>query len=170
MKKILYAVLLSVLFLNVKIFSQTGDIKIGTDLYRQGNYNGAFFDYSDPEAVNIKVAVWGFVRFPGRYMVPSYTKVKDLLSYAGGPTDDAKLQELKLYRVLEDSTQQLINLNYNELLWEKVLTSNKDNDPPLIAGDVLIVPGRPKLYFRDYFSLTLSVISTLISLAILIFK
>ncbi len=147
-----------------------GDIKIGSDPYRTGNYNGAFFDYSDPEAVNIKVAIWGFVRFPGRYLVPSYTKVKDLLSYAGGPTDNSKLEELKLYRVLEDSTQQLINLNYNELLWERALTTTKDTDPPLVAGDVLIVPGRPKLYFRDYFSLSLSVISTLISLAILIFK
>ena len=41
--------------------------------------------------------------------------------------------------------------------------------PKLMAGDILIVPGAPRLYFRDYFSIGLSIFSALTSLVILIF-
>ncbi|MGE5364083.1 MAG: SLBB domain-containing protein [Bacteroidota bacterium] len=156
-------------FLSPSLFrAQTGDVKIGADPSNYRNAQGAFYDYSDPEAVNIKVSVWGFVKFPGRYLVPSYINVRDLLSYAGGPTDEAHMDDLRLYRILPDSTQTMLKFNYNDLLWEKDLKSKKLDIPNLTVGDILLVPGEPRLYFRDYFTMTLSVISTLISLAILI--
>lgn len=159
---------LSFFILNQLLFSQTGNIKIGADPTNYRNSQGAFYDYSDPEAVNIKVSVWGFVRFPGRYLVPSYSNLKDLLSYAGGPTDDAHLNDLRLYRVAHDSTQQLIRYDYNDLLWGEGQMLQKEKKANLTVGDILLVPGEPRLYFRDYFSMTLSVVSVLISLAILI--
>lgn len=149
-------------------FAQSGDIKIGADLSQFRNSQGGFFDYSDAEAVNIKVSVWGFVKYPGRYLVPNYITVRDLISYAGGPTDDAHLDDLRIYRVLEDSTQTLLKFSYNDLLWGENLKSSKTKVPNLTVGDVLVVPGEPRLYFRDYFTMTLSVVSTLISLSILI--
>ena len=165
MKKLL---LLITLFITTTLgYAQTKDVELGSgNLFRQTQ--GANFDYSDPEAINIKVAVWGFVRYPGRYTVPVYTSVSDLLSYAGGPTDDAKLEDLRIYRVDENKNRSLINFNYNDLLWEKELTATKENVPALQASDVLLVPGSQRLYFRDYFTLTLSVISTLVSVSILI--
>jgi polysaccharide biosynthesis/export protein len=149
-------------------YSQQGDTKIGADLNRLGNYSGNYYDYSDPEALNIKVSVWGYVKSPGRYLVPSYISVKDLLSYAGGPTSDAFLDDLRLYRVLEDSMRVLFKFNYNDLLYSKNLNILKENIPDLRVGDLLLVPGEPKLYYRDYFSMTLSIVSTLISLSILV--
>lgn len=148
--------------------AQTGDIKIGADLNQLRNTQGAYYDYSDPEAVNIKVSVWGFVRFPGRYLVPNYINVRDLLSYAGGPTENAHLDDLRVFRILPDSTQTMIKFDYNDLLWGENLKSRKVTAPNVMVGDILLVPGEPRLFFRDYFTMTLSVISTLISLTILI--
>lgn len=167
MKHFLYLLFLG-LVLSTALYAQEGNIKIGADLNPYRNNQGAFFDYSDPEAVNIKVSVWGFVRYPGRYLVPSYVNVRDLLSYAGGPTDEAHLDDLRLFRVNPDSSQTLIKFNYNDLLWGEKLTKNKEQIPNLTVGDVLLVPGAPRFYFRDYFSMTLSVVSTLTSLTILI--
>ena len=39
--------------------------------------------------------------------------------------------------------------------------------PSLQAGDILLVPGKPKYFFRDWFMMTLALISALTSIAIL---
>jgi len=160
--------LLFLLFVCSNIFAQTGDIKIGADMNQFRNNQSGFYDLSDPDAMNIKVSVWGYVKFPGRYLVPSYINVRDLLSYAGGPTDDAFLNDLRIYRVLEDSTQIMYKFDFNDLLYSPELKTRKENIPELRVGDLLIIPGEPKLYYRDYFTMTLSVVSTLVSLSILV--
>jgi polysaccharide export outer membrane protein len=129
---------------------------------------GGFFNYADPNSVNIKVAVWGWVRYPGKYTVPSYTSVTDLLSFSGGPTDAAELEDLRIYRINQDSTQTLIKFNYNDLLYESKLDSKYRKVPKLEAGDILVVPGSPRMYFRDNFSIWMSLLSALISLTILV--
>lgn len=163
-----YLFFISLLVLGVQNFAQSNDTKIGVD-YGSLKYNpqGAVYDYSDPQSVNIKVAVWGNVKFPGRYIVPDYTNAKDLLSYAGGPTDAALLEDLRIYRIKEDSSQEFISLNYNDLLWSKE-PKKVPAAPQIKAGDVLLAPGEPRWYSRDYLAISLSIVSTLISLAILI--
>lgn len=166
MKKYILIVMM-MMFVPHSIFSQTGDIKIGRDPSIITRSQGGFYDYSDPEAVNIKVSVWGFVRYPGRYLIPSYSNVRDLISYAGGPTDDAHLDDLRLYRN-NDSVQALLKFDYNDLLWDPDLKIDRKTPPDIAVGDILLVPGTPRMYFRDYFSMALSIVSTLISLTILV--
>ena len=153
---------------SLAVFSQVKDYEIGVSELDRNYRQGGLYDYSDPSSVNMKVAVWGFMRFPGRYIVPVNTTVADLLSFAGGPSDDANLEDVRLYRVLPDSTQMMMSINYNALLWEPSLKERKKYIPELKGGDILLVPGAPRLYFKDWFSITLSVVSTLISLSILI--
>lgn len=164
MRKILFVLL--VVF-SVFSYGQDGDIQIGSSLNQFRQSQGAFYDYSDPETINIKVAVWGFVRFPGKYIIPMNSTVNDLLSFAGGPTDDAHLDQLKLIRTGEDSVHAVMDLQYKDIMWDDEV-SRLGNNPSVSAGDILVVPGEQRLYFKDYLSLTLSVVSTLISLAILI--
>ena len=161
--------MLFVLFVVFSVFSygQDGDIQIGSSLNQFRQSQGAFYDYSDPETINIKVAVWGFVRFPGKYIIPMNSTVNDLLSYAGGPTDDAHLNELKLIRTREDSVHAILDLQYEDIMWDNGV-KRLGNNPQVTAGDIVLVPGEQRLYFKDYLSITLSVVSTLISLAILI--
>lgn len=148
-------------------YSQSGDIRIGRDMSKNYQSQGAFYDYSDPTSLNIKVSVWGFVRYPGQYLVPVYSTALDVLSYAGGPTENAHMDDLRIYRNMPDSSQVLFKFNYNDLLWEKDL--NKVIPPPTLEpGDILVAPGEPRFYFKDYLQVTVSIISTLISLTILI--
>ena len=90
---------LAILFAQ-SVLAQEQDQQLGTPFdnrYRQGLY-----DFSDPGAINIKVSVWGYVARPGKYIVPDYTSVSDLLSYAGGPNRDSELDDLRIYRTLEN--------------------------------------------------------------------
>lgn len=148
-------------------FSQVRDYEIGAPA-RTYQSQGGFFDYSDPFSVNMTVSVWGFVKYPGKYKIPSDATVIDLLSFAGGPTDDSHLYDLRLYKSKIDGSQELIKFNYDDLMWQPDLKGYKKDIPKLEANDILVVPGSPRLYFRDWFSITLSVVSTLISLSILI--
>ena len=92
----------------------------------------------------------------------------DLLSYAGGPSDDALLNDLRLYRLRDDGSQELIKFDYDDLWRGEGLYKNKREIVKLQAGDIVVVPGEPRLYFRDWFSITISTVGTLISLATLI--
>ena len=152
------------LILTIPLYSQV-DQQIGraAEEYR---YYGNYYDYSDPTTINIKVSVWGFVKSPGKYIVPLYTTVPDLISYAGGPVDQSNLDDVRIYRVDKNGNQELLKLNYSDLLHEDQL-NNKFN-PNIKAGDILIIPGSPKYYFRDYLSVSLSIFSAIISLTILI--
>jgi polysaccharide biosynthesis/export protein len=161
-------ILILFLLISLSVFGQVKDYEIGTSAIDRTARQGGLYDYSDPSSVNMKVAVWGFMKYAGRYIVPVNTTVADLLSFAGGPSDDANLEDIRLYRVLPDSTQIMIKIDYNDLLWESRLERRKISVPELKGGDILLVPGAPRLYFKDWFSITLSVISTLISLSILI--
>lgn len=163
-----YILLIFILLLAFEFNYAQNDVQIGSGINpRQTQGNAGLFDYSDPGTVNIKVAVWGFVKYPGKYIIPGYSNVNDLLSYAGGPTDAARLEEMRLIRINKDSSETVIPLNYKDLLFNSDVHEIKDA-PPLKAGDVLVVSGEPRLYFKDYLQISLSIFSALISLAILL--
>jgi len=149
-------------------FSQITDYELGSSLRNRYTQQTGYFDLSDPDAVNIKIAVWGFVQYPGKYVVPTYTTVSDLLSFAGGPSDASDLEDLRLYRTKEDGTRELIKINFNDVMWEQSLGSKYRRIPNLEAGDILVVPGAPRLYTKDYINIWVTIFSALISLSILI--
>lgn len=168
MKKYFF-VICSVLFIYTSdSFGQITDYELGSKLSRTQYQQTGYYDLSDPEAVNIKVAVWGFVRYPGKYLVPSYTTILDLLSFAGGPTNDSHLDEIKLYRNKEDGSQEMIVYDYNDILWETKLDSRNRINPYIEAGDILVVPGSPRYYARDLVSMWATILSALVSIAILV--
>ena len=151
----------------INIFSQQEDYQLGINQSYLRQNQGAYYDYSDPDGLNIKVSVWGYVKFPGRYVIPQRTDIKDFISYAGGINDDAFLDELRIYRVNSDSSQEMIKFNYEDLWWNEDLTQNLVIYK-MEASDVLIVPGRPHRYWEDYLTLSLSIVGVLLSLTTLI--
>ncbi len=163
MKKIFIAVLLFFTIFSLNCFAQQ-DIQFGKSA-KQMSGSGGQYDYSDPNAVNIKVMVWGYVKFPGQYILPANSNVINLLSLAGGPIQDAELDGLKLFRIDKDGNQTITDLNYEDLLGDNSSLSNPVQIPKLLPGDVLLIPGAPKWYFKDYFGLLLSIVSTLASIA-----
>ncbi len=168
MKKIIL-IFTSLIILSSMNFAQVKDYELGADrLSGRSNYNGGYFNYSEPLGINIKVAVWGFVRYPGRYFVPINTTASDLLSLAGGPTDDAHTDMLRIYRVNDEGKDLLFQFDYDDLFWEDELVLQSRIIPELQASDILVVPGSQRLYLRDWITITLSIVSTLISLTTLL--
>jgi len=151
----------------VYLSAQEKDYQIGLDPNFLRQSTGGYYDYSDPNGINIKVAVWGYVKYPGRYVIPIRSDIKDLISYSGGINDNAFLDDLRIYRLDKDSTQLLLKIDYEDLWWGENWKPNIDLSK-MLAGDVLIVPGRPRVYWESYLSLILSSLGFLISVATLV--
>ncbi len=85
--------------------------------------------------VLIEVQIWGQVNKPGRYRVPVTTDVVGLISYAGGPTEDAALSRVKLVRGSfgQGQTNKINISKYSN-------KADKSIIPMLDQGDVVIVP------------------------------
>ena len=166
-KNIFLTGILLFVLLSANLFAQE-NIQIGKNLKTNMPTNGALYDYSDPDGINIKVMVWGYVKFPGQYIIPSVSGVNELLSLAGGPIQDANVDDLKLFRINPDSSQTIINFNYSDLLGNNNGLSIPLKIPGLHAGDILLVPGAPKWYLKDYLSLVLAIVSTIASFATLL--
>jgi len=156
------------LFVSTIIQLSAQDIRIGAPTDNRYNPQGGFYDYSDPRYVNIMVNIWGYVRFPGKYYVPENSRVIDLLSYAGGPTPDAFLDDIRLYITTEEGKTNFQKFNFDDLMHGKNPDLNIENIPRLKPGDIIMVPGEPKLYVRDYTTIITSLISASVSLIILI--
>ncbi|MCU0364773.1 MAG: SLBB domain-containing protein [Ignavibacteriaceae bacterium] len=166
MRHILITTFLALGFL-ISIFPQQEDYQLGLNQNRLNQSQGAYYDYSDPDGLNIKVSVWGYVKYPGRYIIPQRSDIKDLISYSGGISDDSYLDEIRIYKVLPDSTQQMLQFDYEDLWWNEDLKQDLSLYR-MEAGDVLVVPGRPRLYWENYLTLGLSIVGVLLSLTTLI--
>lgn len=144
------------------------DIQIGRSPSTMINPGGGVYDYSDPSGVNIKVQVWGYVRLPGYYIVPSGLSIHEIISFAGGPTEDAMLDEIRIAKVKEGVQTVMKKYNYNDLMWEDKIR-NQIEYVRLEAGDIVVIPGEPRYFLREDISFYLSLITALASLWALVF-
>ncbi|MBV6478509.1 MAG: hypothetical protein HGGPFJEG_01264 [Ignavibacteria bacterium] len=151
-------------------FSQLDRQKVGNESFF--NQQGGFFNYGDKDKVNIDVNVWGFVKFPGKYLIPEGSTVQDLISYSGGPSVEAKLEEIILFRPKNDSLgnfkDEIFSVTYNDLFWEELKHKKDRINPILKPGDILILKGEPRYFARDNVNFILSISAVLISLGILV--
>lgn len=162
--KILFSILLFAGFCT-NIYSQD-DIQIGSLGSRSGQ-QGGLFDYSNPSSINIKVQLWGYVRYPGYYIVPAGTGLNELISFAGGPMEDASLDEIRVTKIKENTPTKMLKYNYNDMVWEDEINT-QINFVRLEAGDIVVVPGGPRYFVRDDIGFYLGIVTTLASLAALI--
>ena len=156
----------ALLLMTINVFAQENNIRVGS-IPRTSPLGGAYFDFSDPNTVNMKIGIWGYVKNPGRYTLPVNTTIMEALSYAGGPEADALAEDIRILRTGVDSTQEVIKFDYNQLLHEANI-SKTVKDIRLHPGDMILLPGEPRFYLRDYLSTSISLISALSSLTILI--
>lgn len=165
MKINLFLIFTTSLFFLTPLMAQE-DIQIGSLKFQQRGITG-FYDFSDPSAINIKVQVWGYVRFPGYYIIPARSNINDLISLSGGPTEDALMEDIRVLRTNPDSSTIMFRYNYNDLLWGDNLRT-QIKFPRIFAGDMLIIPGEPRYFLRQDVSFYLSVTTALASIAALI--
>ena len=162
-----YLLFITLIFSSTTSFAQNEDYQLGVSQENLRQNQGAYYDYSDPGGLNIKVSVWGYVKYPGRYIIPERSTINDLISYSGGISDDSNIDEMRIFRINSDSTQEMLLYNFEDLWWSETL-QKQIMVSKLQPGDVLIVPGQPRWYWQNYLTLTLSIVSVLLSLATLI--
>jgi hypothetical protein len=162
-KRILYTLFL--LALSVSLIYAQDDIQIGST--GRTTASGALFDYSNPTSVNIKVQLWGYVTYPGYYIIPAGTSLNELISLAGGPMEDASLDNIRVIKIREGSQTTMHKHDYNDLVWEDNIKS-QINYVRLDAGDVVVVPGEPRYFVREDVTFYLGILSALASISALV--
>lgn len=88
-----------------------------------------------PGIVLMKINLWGGVRKPGIYHVPVGTDLVSLISYAGGPTQSAQLENTRIRRTVE-SKDQSIPVDVDDLVKGK----NGAVNPDLRVNDIVVIP------------------------------
>ncbi|MAE69290.1 MAG: hypothetical protein CME06_02350 [Gemmatimonadetes bacterium] len=86
--------------------------------------------------LQITVHVWGEVHKPGLYVVPDNTDLVTLLSYAGGPTKNARVSSVKLVRTA-DHADQVDEIDVKDY----IAHGNPNATLMLRPGDTVVVPG-----------------------------
>ncbi len=159
--------LLFLLLLSLPLFAQTQDLIFGYS--GEGTQQKAsIYDLSDAKAVNMKISVWGAVRNPGYYIIPDNTNFITLFSIAGGPTESAKLEDIRIFRPGKDTSKgEMLFINYDDVVWGKDLKTFKPA-PKLLPGDMIIIPVEPKFFLKDYLSLGLTSAATIFAILNLI--
>jgi polysaccharide biosynthesis/export protein len=116
-------------------------------LQEQGRAAQYFLGSQDQ--VLMAVNIWGFVNKPGQYMVPYETDLISLLSYAGGPREEAKIHKIRLVRSKADKPQVI------EIDVKKFLSSGKASDIPVLRpGDTVVVFGTSFHFINKFFDFT----------------
>jgi len=103
-----------------------------------GEYVGGYY----PGAIMIPVNVWGATKTTGLFRVPKTTTLIELLSYAQGPSNDAKLNKVKIKRTSE-KVEKTFTVDLSELI-----ENPSAHDIPVMANDVIYIEPR-RSYFLD---------------------
>ena len=116
-----------------------------------GSNAPSYYYLGGKEGLTIGVNLWGFVRNPGRYEVPSSTDLVQLISLGGGPLEHAQLDGVKIVRQImqPDSTYQTEVIPVDLKNYQQ--TGQKT--PLLVPGDTIIVPGSTFTLLEEFFAL-----------------
>jgi|GEM_PF-410344 len=121
-----------------------------------GNSDATAYYYGKDQGVLIDVNLWGQVRKPGKYFIPYTTDLISLISIAGGPTDIAKLDEVRVIRyAVKDTTviEKIARVNIVQF----IEYGDQGNLPQLIRGDTVIIPGDALSVFQTFVSIAASI-------------
>ena len=114
------------------------------------------------DQVLMAINVWGFVKVPGQYMVPLETDLVSLLSYAGGPSEDARIKRIRVVRLSADSdSSTVIDVDVKQF----VDTGDLKENPRLLPGDTVVVSGTTFHLVNKIFGFRIAMIVQAIYLA-----
>lgn len=109
-----------------------------------------------------RINIWGYINFPGRYDVPLSTNIIQLLTYAGGPRDNATLDNIKVYRINPQGNRILIKLDIERP------EQNSDVQLDLSDEDTIQIDYSSIVTWRDIFNIISGPLALLASLALIV--
>ncbi len=114
--------------------------------FQAANNSSAYFysgTIAGSEQLKIYSYIWGQVLKPGLYIVPDDTDLLALMSLAGGPTEDAKLSQVRIIRPSAEG-EKVIFVD----LEDYIDTGDESLIPLMKPGDTVIVSGT--LYYAFF--------------------
>lgn len=124
-----------------------GQISTGTfgqDILRPSS--ASYYYIAKPSELSMQVNIWGYVNNPGRYEVATSTDLLELLSYAGGPTADALMDNVRITRSYERSETGPPEEIYLDL---EDLADVNSTDLILYPNDTIFIDHSSWINFRD---------------------
>ncbi len=95
------------------------------------------------KGLQINVQVWGQVFKPGMYSVPKATDIIGLISFAGGPNENANIGKIKLVRSTPNPEVIIVDLK------KYMDTGDASFIPVLKRGDTIVVPENVSYWFSN---------------------
>jgi hypothetical protein len=123
-----------------------------------------FMSGQEPGTVMMKVNLWGAVRKPGIHHIPVKTDLVGLMSFAGGPNDNAIIDEITIKRQ-QGNKQTKINVNLSQLIHGEY-SANLTLQP----DDIIVVPADEPWISQNAFTVAIfaSTLASIILSAVLI--
>jgi len=111
------------------------------------------------------VNVYGAVLKPGVYRLQGRQDLASAVLLAGGPTDRADLDEVRIIRPNGDGTYSTVEVD----LQKHLKTGDKDENPPLRPGDTVNVPEQNALAYqlKNNITIVTSIVASVVSLTFL---
>ena len=123
------------------IFTHKGQAQETQQYIPQFSGGPAQYVLGQGDILTITVNLWGFVQKPGIYTIPSTYGLVDLLSSAGGPLPNSRLNDVRIIR----KDEVVITVDIEKFL----KTGSKEMIPPLQPGDTVIVSGSIRNVFAE---------------------
>ncbi|MEO8167035.1 MAG: SLBB domain-containing protein [bacterium] len=110
---------------------------------------GAYYFVARSNEMTMQVNIWGFVQHPGRYEVSMNVDLIQLLSFAGGPTNDADMDDVRISRIVKrDGVVSMKDIRINMKNLDKIQESKLLLEP----GDTIFIDHTSWLTMRDVVS------------------
>ncbi|MFA7056742.1 MAG: SLBB domain-containing protein [Candidatus Cloacimonadales bacterium] len=155
-------------FIIVIVLCLFSSMLAGQDAISSGINNASAYSFSgasgDKEQLKINAYIWGEVKSPGLYLVPDNTDILTLIALAGGPSDDARLQDIRIVRSYGEQ-EETISVDLESYL----NSGDKGYNYTLKPGDTVIVRGTFYRKFKDFVKF-MSEIGIILSVYITILK
>ncbi len=112
---------------------------------------GAQYYLGSEDQLLMKVNIWGFVKSPGQYMVPADTDLISLISFAGGPIENAKMNHVKVIRSAGQNGNGTRRTVIDVDVQKYVETGDDGLIPELHPGDTIVVSGSTLHFVSKFF-------------------
>lgn len=150
-------------------FAREKDLVSSFELLQNESYNrfssgSEFMSGQEPGTVMMQVNLWGAVRKPGIHHIPVKTDLVALMSYAGGPNDNAIIDEIVIKRQ-QGNRQTKIRVDLSQLIH-----GESHQNLSLQPQDIIVVPAKEPWISQDTFTLAIfaSTIASILLSAVLI--
>lgn len=137
---------------------------IQSEAFSRYSIGNEFMSGQEPGVVMMKVNLWGAVKRPGIHHIPVKTDLIELMSYAGGPNDNAIMDEITIKRSV-GKEQKIISVDLSQ-----VIHGQKHYDLGLKPDDIVVIPASQPWVSQNFVTLALVVsivASTVLSVKII---